>query len=215
MIYSGGLAPAFRRCLTCGTVTDVSTTLFIFGQLSDLDIEWMAHRGRRKRIPAGEVIIHRGVACDFLFVIFRGRFSVTIDSPEAVSHMRIGDVAGEMSLIQATLPGATVTAVEESVVFSLPKPLLLEKLETDDGFAARFYRGMAMLLSDRLATKNRVLTRIKRASSSDRQIWQVEDDVMKEKEPAAEAELDMEVLERLHLAGDRFRRLQESSSSLD
>jgi len=38
--------------------------LFILGQLSDVDVEWIAHNGERRRLSDGEVIVREGVPLD-------------------------------------------------------------------------------------------------------------------------------------------------------
>jgi CRP-like cAMP-binding protein len=55
-----------------------------------------------------------------------------------------------MSFADARPPSATVQAVETSLVLSIPRQLLIEKLQEDQGFASRFYRAIAIFLSTRL-----------------------------------------------------------------
>jgi len=58
----------------------------------------------------------------------------------------------EMSFVDARPSAATVTAVAPSLLLSIPHEQLAIKLEGDEGFAARFYRAIAMFLSSRLRT---------------------------------------------------------------
>jgi len=48
--------------------------------------------------------------------------------------------------IDVRLPSATVKALEDSLVLSIPRQQLAAKLQQDVGFASRFYRVIATLL---------------------------------------------------------------------
>jgi CRP-like cAMP-binding protein len=63
-----------------------------------------------------------------------------------------------MSLVDSVPPSATVAAKVDSVALFLDKQVLLRKLAGDHAFASRFYRALAILLSDRLrATERRMV----------------------------------------------------------
>ena len=57
---------------------------------------------------------------------------------------------GETPFIDGRLPSATVKAIEDSLVLTIPRQQLAAKLQQDIGFASRFYRVIATLLSNRL-----------------------------------------------------------------
>jgi CRP/FNR family cyclic AMP-dependent transcriptional regulator len=160
--------------------------LYLLGQLDDLDIEWMIEYGRRESIPRGHAIITQAQQIDSLYVILTGRFIVVNERDDARELARLGsgEIVGEMSFVDAAPPSATVKADEESTVLALPRASLKRKLQGDPAFAARFYRAVAMFLSDRL-----------RATSAGAGSA-LEDD-----------ELDPNVLDTVHLAGQRFDRI--------
>lgn len=126
--------------------------LFILGELSDDDIDWLVETGSREEIPAGTVLIHEGQAVNTLYVLLDGNLVVStaaLDGKE-IAKLSSGDVVGEMSFIDDRPPSATVRAVDEALVLSIPQAKLAEKLYQDVGFGSRFYRALAILLSNRL-----------------------------------------------------------------
>lgn len=155
--------------------------LFIFGQLTDNDVEWLAKNGRRKRVAKGTVLIHQGVAVDTLYVLLQGELSVTAGaSKKEIARLGVGEIAGEMSFVDARPPSATVSAREESVVYAIPTKVLGEALDRTPAFAARFYKAVATFLSDR---------------------------VRKATDPDYDDELDDSVLDNVDRAGARFNML--------
>jgi len=129
----------------------VRKVLFIFGQLRDTDVEWLAKNGRRRRLSAGSVLIHEGVSVDTLYIVLEGKLSVfQAKSGREVARLAVGELVGEMSFIEARPPSATVSAAGDVVVYAIGKRELQEHLDRDVAFAARFYKAVATFLSDRV-----------------------------------------------------------------
>lgn len=125
---------------------------FLLGELDDDDIDWMIAVGRREEVAAGTVLIQEGEAIDTLHILLEGTLSVSVAALDnkTIARLTSGAVVGEMSFADARPPSATVQAVENSLVLSIPRALLMEKLQKDEGFASRFYRAIAIFLSTRL-----------------------------------------------------------------
>ncbi len=173
--------------------------LFLLGQVSDEDVEWMLSIGSTRSLAAGDVLIERGDPVDAVYIVLRGVFAVTVGTRE-VNRLGSGEVIGEMSFVDARPPSATVTALEPSAVFAIPRAALSARLEDDTAFAARFYRALTLFLSDRLrSTVGRL------GYGDDRDM---------EAESLGEEELNPDVLDTIHLAGSRFsgmlRRLEDA-----
>ena len=166
--------------------------LYILGQLSDEDVDWMAVGGRRRDARAGEVLIHEGVPISSVLVVLQGTASVTLGGGREVARIGAGEVLGEMSMIDNRPPSATVTAVEPTVLLELGRAALDAKLAADTGFAARFYRALAVFLADRVRNTNAQLGYGKEGAA---------------RTLADEDELDEAVLDNLHLAGARFEAI--------
>lgn len=169
--------------------------LFILGQLNDLDIEWFIKVGHKQQVPAGKTLIHEGQAIDTLYVVLDGVLTVSMRAlgGQEVARLGAGEMVGEMSFIDARPPSATVTAADNGIVLAIPRRQLAAKLEQDMGFAARFYRALAMFLSDRL-----------RGTVS--RLGYGEGQSLEEAVEYAD-ELDENVLDTVHLAGTRFERI--------
>lgn len=171
--------------------------LVILGQLSDLDIEWMITAGRKQQIPVGTTLIHEGKEIDALYIVLEGALAVHIQARSGqgareIVRLRTGEMVGEMSFIDARPPSATVQAIDVATVLAIPRQQLAAKLEQDTGFAARFYRALAMLLSDRLRGTN---SQLGYGGDQPQPLPNGDDD---------EGELDPNLLGSVALAGTRF-----------
>ncbi|MGL5058652.1 MAG: cyclic nucleotide-binding domain-containing protein [Microcoleus sp.] len=130
----------------------MSKVLIILGELSDRDIDWMIANGTRTQIPVGTNLISEGKPLDALYIVLDGILSVSVSSlgGKEIGKITCGEVLGEMSFVDGRLPSASVTAVEECSILSIPRKLLTEKLEQDVLFSLRFYRAITKFLSSRL-----------------------------------------------------------------
>lgn len=170
--------------------------LYVLGQLSDENIEWLITKGERKQAPAGTVLIEEGKASGDVYIVLDGTLGVYIDSggkSTQIAQRGVGDILGEMSFIEDRPPTATVKAAADSTLFTLSKTALAAQLDTDRDFAARFYRGIAISLSYRLR------------ESMDQAAPGKED--VTDGEIDDDEELDPTVLDSVYLAGLRFDRI--------
>lgn len=167
--------------------------LFLFGQLNDDDVEWLIGHGRKRAVGNQEVLIRQGVPVDALFIVLSGRLSVHLGRQQReIARLNAGEIVGEMSFVDARPPSATVQGLEESTVFAVSKTALNDKLARDQGFAARFYRALAIYLSTTVRERHRAL------GFADTTPEEPEDDI---------DELDPNVLDNVYLAGERFDRM--------
>jgi len=155
--------------------------LFIFGQLTDGDVEWLAKHGKKRRVAKATVLIRQGVPVESLYIVLDGELAVLQGKANReIARLGSGEMAGEMSFVDARPPSATVTARADSVVYTIPRRILGDALEKNPGFGARFYKSVATFLSDRLR---------------------------KATDAAYDDELDDSVLDNVDRAGARFNML--------
>lgn len=188
--------------------------LFVLGELNDSDIDWMIATGTRQKIAAHTVLIREGGPVDALYILLDGKMTVTISEDQhnplirafaaiesteiqsrEIARLSRGEIVGETPFIDTKLPPATVQAIEESLVLSIPRQELAAKLQQDIGFASRFYRVIATILSNRL---HELLSRIgygRRVYSQGQPLYE---------NVEYEDELDSIILDRMALAGTRF-----------
>jgi CRP/FNR family transcriptional regulator, cyclic AMP receptor protein len=167
--------------------------LYIFGQLSDDDVEWLINHGKKKEVAKDEVLIRQNERIDNIFIILDGDFQVFIGKNEKmISDLTCGEILGEMSFVDSAPTSATVKAASESKVFYIPKQMLQDKISTDMGFAARFYRAISLFLAERV----RVATR-SHGFAGEQDSGEMEID----------GEIDPFILDNIAVAGDRFQRM--------
>lgn len=170
--------------------------LFILGELTDEDIDWLIYVGRREQIETDTILIYEGQPIDALYIVLKGLLSVSVKAlgDQEIAQLGTGEVVGEMSFVDARLPSATVKASQPTLVLSIPWQQLNRKLSNDLGFASRFYRALAFSLSDRLRITVGHLGYGKESSHSSQGSTDLED-------------LNPHVLENLDLAVARFDAL--------
>ena len=179
--------------------------LFLLGQLTDEDVEWMGRTGRRMRVAPGEVLIHEGRHVPWLYILLAGRAEVAVSGIGKVATMEVGDVFGDMSFVDAMPPSATVSGEAPSIVLAVDKAELARRIGEDPGFGCRFYRALAVFLSDRL----RAATRRGRTQSVEAE------QVRLDGEEVLDGELDGHVLDGVSQAGARFDRLLKTLLGAD
>ncbi|MEQ9356173.1 cyclic nucleotide-binding domain-containing protein [Coleofasciculus chthonoplastes] len=189
--------------------------LFVFGEFSDSDLDWIIAMGRTEEIPAGRTLIQEGKPVDALYIILNGKMKVSVAEGDSnpltlafatlglrettqreVARVSKGEIVGETAVVGSGTAPNTIQALDNSLVLSIPRQQLKVKLEQDVRFAARFYRAIAALLSDRLRS---LITRIGygRRTYSTGQL--LDEDI------EYEDELDISVMDQMSLAGSRFK----------
>jgi CRP/FNR family transcriptional regulator, cyclic AMP receptor protein len=125
--------------------------LVMMGVLDDTDAEWLGNN-RTEYLPAGSILIREGHPIEDLYILLDGRLSVETRSSgnQKIASLLPGEIVGEISFVDARSPSASVIASENSHVLVVSRDLLNRKLQGDAGFAARFYRAVAILLATRL-----------------------------------------------------------------
>jgi CRP-like cAMP-binding protein len=167
--------------------------LYIFGLLTDADVEWIARAGVRRRVRDQEVLIQEGRPVDSVIFLLQGELLVTAQAAGEIARLGVGEIVGEMSFVDSAPPSATVTALGECLVLFLDKETVARKLEIDVAFGCRFYRTLAIFLADRL---RETVRRMGYGPMSDLGSQAV-----------AKDELDMGILDTVSMAGDRFNRM--------
>ena len=166
--------------------------LYIFGLLTDGDAEWMARTGQKRHLVDGEVVIREGVPIDWIVLLLEGTLRVSAQGFGDIARVGVGEIVGEVSLVDSAPPSATVTAEGECLALFIDKARLKHKLDSDIAFGSRFYRALAVFLADRLRATRRLPSA---------------DGGLADEETVVEGELDRAILENVSNAGERFIRL--------
>ena len=163
--------------------------LYILGELEDSDLQWILDAGAPLVVAADHDVITEGVDLEHVFILIDGEL-VVMKNGHQLARLGAGEIVGEMSMLDSRPPSATVTAATTSTVFAVPRVALRAKLETDKGFAARFYRALCVFLANRLSRSDAMIGVGARSSSE-----MLESD---------EDEITPGALENMALAGARF-----------
>ena len=173
--------------------------LYLLAAINDRDFEWLLKIGRRTPVSAGEALITEGHRIEALYVVLQGTFAILTKATgdQEIAHISTGEVLGEISFVDARPPSATVKAVEDSLVWVIPRTMLVHKLAQDPIFASHFYQAIATFLSERLRST------VARLGQPD-----VDPD-----NPNAEDDLNPQLLDKLDLAKMRLEWLCSHSTS--
>jgi CRP-like cAMP-binding protein len=123
------------------------TTLFLFAALTEGDIAWLAGAGTLRQFAAGEALIRRGESLDALLILLDGE--ARVETANAAIR-RAGECLGEVSLVDTRPASADVIALAPVRALVVRGDVLRRELQTNNGFASRFWRGLAILLANRL-----------------------------------------------------------------
>lgn len=167
--------------------------LYIFGLLTDPDIDWIARVGTRRRLKDGDTLIERGKPIDSIILVLEGQLLVGMKDLGIDARRGVGEIVGEMSMVNSAPPSATVVAEGECLVLLLNKKILQQKLATDLAFGSRFYRALAIFLADRLRELQQDLLGDRREDLGGETVLQ--------------GELSAMISDSVSMAGERFDRM--------
>ena len=170
--------------------------LYFLACLSDLDIKWFVSSGRSMSLESGEQLITAGEPISEVFFVMEGELSARIGpaATQEVNRMHFGEFVGEVSFLDSRPPSTTVVAVTPAKLLAVSRERIEAHLEEAPEFGARFFRGIGILLSNRI----RGLLR---------QVDAREDADLFSEEVAGE--LDPELLDSINLAGRRFEMMAD------
>ena len=168
--------------------------IYILGQLSDEDVDWMVSKSRKVDIAAGSALIQEGGQPADIYFVVDGEVSVQTGNAVILARLGTGEILGEMSLVDSRPASASVIALTDARLMALSKKDIRDKLAKDTGFAARFFKALALFLSERMRGAVSQLG----YGKSDRDLQESDPD-----------ELEGEVLENAYLAGTRFDRMMK------
>ena len=113
-----------------------------------------------RKYEAGEEIIAQGVFDHWMFLMIQGRVAVVKDRIKIGELRRLGDVFGEMAIIDGSPRNATVKAETPTLCLAVDTSVLDRFKEDEQAvFHAVFYRVLAEKLADRLRSMNDELVR--------------------------------------------------------
>ena len=90
----------------------------------------------RKTIPANRTIFDEGDTAEKVYVLSSGAVEIRVgtlsDNPRSLTVVKIGDVFGEMALLQDRRHQAAAVTLEESEVLEVPRDEFIDRLNSAD-----------------------------------------------------------------------------------
>ncbi|NER78716.1 MAG: cyclic nucleotide-binding domain-containing protein [Leptolyngbya sp. SIO1D8] len=184
--------------------------LSVFGELRDSDVDWLVSFGQIESIEAERVLLQAGRPVDAFYILLDGQLSISAPHGEfnplylcfsglesstrdqkAFATLSKGGMPGIISFLDFQPLPVTIRALNESLLFAVPRQTLVTKLQVDDSFASRFYRVIAIQVLELLKT---VSTRL------------VDSDAMgsADDEEALDEELDIDDLTHMSEGAKKF-----------
>lgn len=114
---------------------DALASIPFFSGLDPASLESVGRGMRTRRFRRGEVIFHQGDPGDALFIVSSGAIKIVLPSEtgdEAIlATLRVGDVFGELALLDGAPRSATAVAIEPSETLVLPRDRFRDLLATE------------------------------------------------------------------------------------
>jgi len=121
--------------------------------LTDDDWMRMLKEVQRLEFKPDAVILAEGETRHAIFFIENGSARVErrhMDFYVEIARLKTGEIFGEMSFLEGYAASASVVAAEPCDVMCFDGHAVEAMIKADSGFAARFYRSLAEILSRRL-----------------------------------------------------------------
>ena len=113
------------RDSTSMTVSDLIDRLAehkTLGKAPREELAWLAAHGSLRRLSAGELLSHKGVPVEGLFVVLSGHVTLSVDrgsGPQKMIEWRTGDVSGVLPYSRLVNPPGNAIAQEPTEILSL------------------------------------------------------------------------------------------------
>ncbi len=114
---------------------------------------------RRLVFKPREIIIAINSRPNALFILVNGSAVVEVLRGTPIAKLAAGDICGEMAFIESNAASASVVAETEAQVDVLDLPKLTEVFTNHPHLEARFFKSLALLLSQRLRVTSMQLSK--------------------------------------------------------
>jgi CRP/FNR family cyclic AMP-dependent transcriptional regulator len=103
-----------------------------------------------RELAEGETLIRRGEILNEMYIVLSGELSVDLGKGPISATVKKGEVVGEMSLFDGSLPSATLAALTPATILSFHRDQLFQAMKEDIEFTARFELGLLQAVIRRL-----------------------------------------------------------------
>ncbi len=132
--------------------------ILLFSDFTEEELEQVQAISRKGKISRGEFAFLEDYPGDTLILLHLGTLKLTkktgAGEEQELIQIGSGNYLGEMSFFDQGLRSASGQALENCQITTIPIPALKSLLEQNPSMAAKFYRRMAMGISQRLRYMN-------------------------------------------------------------
>jgi bacteriocin-type transport-associated protein len=132
-----------------------------FKVLQDQDFDWFNLVAQQVTYPTGAILIESGKPVTYIYICLSGNLAVMGSQQDGkqqqLTTLSNGELVGEAYLLDNQVATTTITATEPSEVLVFSKQKLIDCIEQDADFAARFYHLLAINLSERMRKLTRLM----------------------------------------------------------
>ncbi len=119
--------------------------LAIFSQLTFEETSKLGKIAVHEHLDEGTVVIERNELGEALYIVCEGELLVTRggdldDADEELGRLGVGDIFGEMALVDDMLTSAQVKVTKKCKLLKLPRADFQRIIDSDDKLALKIYR---------------------------------------------------------------------------
>ncbi|MGE4293068.1 MAG: Crp/Fnr family transcriptional regulator [Desulfovibrio sp.] len=128
----------------------------VFDSLGDRQMREVIRLSKLRKYEPGEILIQEGDCDQHVYFLIGGDLAILVDGVEVARIRRLGDVFGEMGIVDGSPRSATVQAVSPTLCLVVDSAFM-DQLDGADKLIAQavFYRIFAEILAVRLRDTNK------------------------------------------------------------
>src|SRR5262249_35544080 len=98
------------------------TALGLLNELEEEDVDWIFRVGSERQVLANTMVVREDESLAYIYIVLEGLFGVRVASiPDAdIARLGPGEIIGEISFLENTLPSASIMAIESSLLLEIP-----------------------------------------------------------------------------------------------
>ncbi len=129
----------------------------LFKNLNDDELEIVSKELKKKDFDTNSKVFDEKSTGDELYIIKKGKVEITLVRDESIlvlAELGVYSFFGEMAVLTEKERSASVTTVEPSSFYILKRNYLLSLIDTHPSIAAKIFKSLAEVLSDRISKTN-------------------------------------------------------------
>jgi CRP-like cAMP-binding protein len=129
----------------------------LFKNLNDDELEIVSKELKKKDFDTNTKVFDEKSTGDELYIIKKGKVEITLVRDESIlvlAELGVYSFFGEMAVLTEKERSASVTTVEPSSFYILKRNYLLSLIDTHPSIAAKIFKSLSEVLSDRISKTN-------------------------------------------------------------